>query len=56
MTVGASVTEDEQREIYKALDAAGFPSASVGAREVLMAWATGKPMPDRRKNQRRKVS
>jgi hypothetical protein len=37
--VGASVTEDEQLEILTALVEAGFPSASEGARTVLLNYA-----------------
>jgi hypothetical protein len=37
--VGASVTEDEKMEILRALEAARYPSASEGAREVLLAYA-----------------
>lgn len=44
-TVGASVNETEQSTIYTALKRAGFKSASEGAREVLLAWATDQPLP-----------
>lgn len=60
-TVGASVNEDEQRDIYKALHEAGYKSASEGSREVLLAWARGKALPlipsnERRRKERRKRS
>jgi len=54
LTVGASVTEDEQAEIYAALDEAGYKSASEGAREVLLAWTRGKALPVIPSNERRR--
>lgn len=38
-TVGASVTPDEEAEILRALEAAGYPSVSAGARDILLAFA-----------------
>jgi hypothetical protein len=37
--VSGSVSKPEQREIYRALDAAGFASRSAGVREILLAFA-----------------
>jgi hypothetical protein len=37
--VSGSVSKPEQREIYRALDAAGFASRSEGVREILLAYA-----------------
>lgn len=47
-TVGASATRAEKAEINTALAEAGFGSASEGAREILLAWSRGLPIPPRR--------